>query len=305
VVSRKGNPGSVVGGHIGIIVGIAAFLTAVANLHGAEKPTATAPTREASPKPEHHLRVAGVVLKWLRADKAANYSRAEMLIIAAAEDGAQLVCTTECFLDGYAIDDKSIPLESYRALGEPIPTGKYFQRLAELANRLNIYLIAGMLEADGDKRYNTAVFIDSDGKLVGKYRKHELGHELVRNTPGTETPVFESPFGDIGIMICADRRDPDLVRRLRDGGAQLLVCPSGGMFGPTSNDPIVQARSKENGVPIVFVHPAEFLVTDSSGQISARTILGDRLEIAAAEVGGSNDTNEVFFFDLPLAAQRQ
>ncbi len=250
-----------------------------------------------------HVRVAGVVLKWLRADKEANFARAQDLISSAARDGAQLVCTTECFLDGYAIKDKTIPLDEYRALGEPIPAGKHYQRLAELTDRFDIYLVAGMLEADGDQRYNTAVFIGPDGKLIGKYRKHRLEHELVRNTPGTETPVFRTPFGQVGIMICADRRDPDLVKRLCDGGVSLLVCPSGGMFGPESNDPIVQARSKENGVPILFVHPAEFLVTDSRGEIRARTILGDRLEITPSEIGGDNDTNEVFFFDLLLAAE--
>ncbi|MCI0331879.1 MAG: ChbG/HpnK family deacetylase [Planctomycetes bacterium] len=251
---------------------------------------------------ESRVRVAGIVLKWLRTDKEANYARAEKMIAAAAHGGARLVCTTECFLDGYAIKDKSIPLDQYRALGEPIPAGRYFQRLSKLADRFDIYLVAGMLEADGEHRYNTAVVLDPDGKLLGRYRKHKLEHELVRNTPGTETPVFRTPFGQIGIMICADRRDPQLVKRLCDGGADFLICPSGGMFGPEKNDPIVQARSKENGVPILFVHPAEFLVTDSRGEIRARTILGDRLEITTSEVGGESDKNEVFFFDLPLAA---
>jgi predicted amidohydrolase/glycerophosphoryl diester phosphodiesterase len=255
--------------------------------------------------PTGHVRVAGIVLKWLRTDKEANCRRAETLIEQAARGGAQLVCTTECFLDGYAIKDKSIPLDEYRALGEPIPNGPFYQRLAALADRLNIHLIAGLLEADGEHRYNTAIFLGPDGKLLGKYRKHSLEHELVRNTPGTETPVFQTPFGTLGIMICADRRDPDLVRRLKAGGANLLICPSGGMFGPKSNDPIVQARSKENQIPILFVHPAEFLVTDAAGEISARTILGDRLEIEKNQVGGEADKNEVFFFDLPLAAVLQ
>lgn len=250
--------------------------------------------------PAGSVRVAGIVLKWLRTDKEANCTRAEKLIEAAASGGAQLVCTTECFLDGYAIKDKSIPLEEYRALGEPIPSGKYYRRLAAVADRLNIYLIAGMLEADGNERYNTAVLIDPDGRLVGKYRKHKLEHELVRNTPGTETPVFHTPFGNVGIMICADRRDPELVKRLCDGGASLLICPSGGMFGPKSNDPIVQARSKENAIPILFVHPAEFLVTDANGEVRSRTILGDRLEVESSEIGGETDSKEVFFFDLPL-----
>jgi hypothetical protein len=53
----------------------------------------------------------------------------------------------------------------------------------------------------------------------------------------------------------------------------------------------------------LFVHPAEFLVTDSHGDICARTILGDRLEISTSEVGGENDKNEVFYFDLPLVAK--
>jgi len=249
------------------------------------------------------VRVAGIVLKWLRTDKEANCSRAEKLITEAARGGAQLVCTTECFLDGYAIKDKTIPLEEYRALGEPIPNGKYFQRLAALADRLDIHLIAGLLEADGEQRYNTAVFLGADGKVIGKYRKHKREHERVRNSPGTETPVFRTPFGQVGIMICADRRDSDLVKRLKGGGADLLICPSGGMFGPQSNDPILQARSKENGVPILFVHPAEFLVTGASGEISQQKLLGDRLEITAGEVGGDNDKNEVFLFDLPLAAK--
>lgn len=249
---------------------------------------------------EQRVRVAGVVLKWLRTDKDANFARAEQLIKQAAQGGAQLVCTTECFLDGYAIHDKSIPLNEYRALGEPIPNGPYYQRLANLADRLDIYLVAGMLEADGEHRFNTAVLIGPDGTLVGKYRKHELEHELVRNTPGNETPVFSTAFGDVAIMICADRRNPELVKKLCRHDLTLLICPSGGMFGPKSNDPIVQSRSRENGVPILFVHPAEFLVTDARGEIRAQTMLGDRLQIAADEIGGDTDKNEVYFFDVPL-----
>ena len=182
-------------------------------------------------------------------------------------------------------------------------------RLANIAGGFSIWpigsksiLVAGLLETDGEDRYNTAVLIDPDGKLIGKYRKHRLGHESVRNTPGTETPVFNTPFGKIGIMICADRQDAGLVKRLGDGGAQLLICPSGGMFGAKSNDPIVQARSKENGIPILFVHPAEFLVTDGRGEIQSRHLLGDRLEIANSEVGGEHDLNEVFFFELPITS---
>ena len=249
------------------------------------------------------VRVAGIVLKWLRTDKDANFRRAELLIREAARNGASIGCTTECFLDGYAIADKSIPLQKYRDLGEGIPSGKYFQRLTELAKELKIHMIAGMLEADGQHRYNTAVLIGPDGKLLGKYRKQNLGHELVRNTAGKESRVFKTRYGTVGIMICADRRDAGVVQKFCTSGADFLICPSGGMFGPKSNDHYLQARSRENGKFIVFVHPAEFLVTRPDGSIASRTILGDRLLIGSDEIDAKTDSRQVFYFDLPISAK--
>ena len=73
------------------------------------------------------------------------------------------------------------------------------------------------------------------------------------------------------------------------------------MFGPKTNDPIVQARSQENRTHIIFVHPAEFLVTGPTGAILSRTVLGDRLAVTPDEVGGKHDLNRVFYFDLPLS----
>lgn len=250
--------------------------------------------------PPPTVRVAGIVLKWVRGDKETNYRRIEPLIRAAAAGGAQIVCTTECFLDGYAIADKSIPLDRYRALGEPIPAGKYYQRLAELAAKLKIHLVAGMLEADGEARYNTAVLIGPDGKLIGRYHKQKIGHESGRNTAGNASPVFETAYGRIGLIICADRTDAQLVRRCCANGADFLLCPSGGMFGSESNDPIVQARSRENSIPVIFVHPAEFLVTGPDGSIRDRTILGDALLVTGQQVGTGKDRNRVFYFDLAL-----
>jgi predicted amidohydrolase len=246
------------------------------------------------------VRVAGIVLKWIRTDKEANYRRAEPMIREAAAGGAKIVCTTECFLDGYAIADKSIPLNVYRALGEPIPGGQYFARLSKLADELDIQLIAGMLEADGEARYNTAVVLGPDGGLVGKYRKQKLQHELARNTAGSESRVWQTPYGKLGVMICADRTEPSIVGRFCAAGADFLICPSGGMFGPKSNDSIVQARSRENEVYIVFVHPAEFLVTNPTGQIVTAELFGDRLLVGKDEIDTAADSRAVRYFDLPL-----
>jgi hypothetical protein len=72
------------------------------------------------------------------------------------------------------------------------------------------------------------------------------------------------------------------------------------MFGPKKNDPIVQARSRENGVYIVFVHPAEFLVTDPHGDIVTAELFGDRLLVDRNEVDTAADSRAVRYFDLPV-----
>src|SRR5580704_14101799 len=187
----------------------------------------------AEPKPATRLHVAGIVLKWIRADKEANYRRIEPLIREAAQHGAQLVVTTECFLDGYSAEDRTISEEDYRALGERIPDGPYFQRLAGLACKL---------KTDGKDRFNTAVLIGPDGTLLGKYHKQRMDEEIARNTPGRVSSVHNTPFGKMGILICADRRYPYVVRRFRENGAEFIICPPGGMFGAKKNDAIVQER---------------------------------------------------------------
>ncbi|MCA9097541.1 MAG: carbon-nitrogen hydrolase family protein [Planctomycetaceae bacterium] len=271
------------------IVMIEASVLSFASLNAAENEADKSPT----------VKVAGIVLKWVRGDKAENYRRAEPMIREAAANGAEIVCTTECFLDGYAIADKSIPLGTYRSLGEPIPTGEYFRKLAALADELNIHLAAGMTEADGDLRYNVTVLIGPEGDLLGKYRKHRLQHELVRNRPGTTMPSFATKHGKVGIMICADRREPKLVEGICRDGAEYLLCPSGGMFGPAKNDQFLQDRSRENGKWIVFVHPAEFLVTNPQGEIAQRTILGDRLLVSRDEIDTAADSRQVFYAVIP------
>ncbi len=278
------------------------FLSAVLATFLAD-PNPAVPAPPGADQAPRTVRVAGIVLKWIRGDKAANFRRAAPMIREAAAGGAKIVVTTECFLDGYAIADKSIPLKTYRAMGEPIPGGRFYRRLAALAAELDIYLVAGMLEAQGQHRYNTAVLIGPDGKLIGKYHKQKLGHELVRNTPGNTSLVFPTPYGRVGLLICADRTEKDIVRRFRQAGSDFLICPSGGMFGPKTNDPIVKSRSKENRTFIIFVHPAEFLVTGPDGAIVDRTILGDVLLIPPEQISTETDQNHVFFFDLPLRQQ--
>ena len=88
---------------------------------------------------------------------------------------------------------------------EPI-SGPLTDALGRKARQYHTYIIAGMLELDGGKTYDTAVLIDRQGRIAGKYRKTHLPLAEVEDgeTPGSDYPVFDTDFGRIGILICWD-----------------------------------------------------------------------------------------------------
>jgi dipeptidyl aminopeptidase/acylaminoacyl peptidase len=236
---------------------------------------------------ERTVRVAGIVLRWVRADKETNYRRIEPLIREAAANGARVVCTTECFLDGHARADKNLSIETARALGEEIPAGTYFKRLAALAGELKIHLVAGMIEADGPSRYNAAVLIGPDGKLIAKRRQ------------GGKCVVFDTPFGKAGIPVGGERTRAAVVSRFVENGADFLLSPSGS-WGSFEDILLAQARSRESKIHIASVHPQAFFVTGPEGTTRKREILGNVALLKPAQIDGEEDENGVCYFDLPI-----
>lgn len=136
---------------------------------------------------------------------------------------------------------------NYVSGSEPVPgpTTKY---LGEVARRNNLYIVAGLLEKDGEVVYNTAVLIDRKGNLAGKYRKASLPREEIDGgvTPGNSFPVFDTDFGRIGIMICWDVTFPEPARALAQQGAEVIFLPIWG-----GDVKLAQARAIENQVYLV------------------------------------------------------
>jgi predicted amidohydrolase len=251
--------------------------------------------RSGSASTGNSVRVAGIVLRWIPGDRAANYKRAERLIREAAGNGAQIVSTAESFLDGYAVRDSNLGADQFRSLAEPIPDGAYFGRLRRLADELDIYLVAAISELAGEKVYNSAALIGPSGKLIGTYRKKYLwSNEKEMYTAGSALPTFDTPYGRVGIMICADRQQPAAIEELVANGAELVFVPAGGGYGAESDETMRQ-RSREGNVPIVFVHPIEFLVTAADGSILTSEIDGSSLD----DYFGM-DEGVVRYYDLPL-----
>lgn len=224
------------------------------------------------------LRVASVSIfpeKW---NKPANADKIEKMVREAAAQKAELVITPEGVLEGYVVNEvirekdpakKAALTKKFQETAEPLD-GPYIARLAKLADELNIHLIVGFLEADGEKTFNTAGLFGPDGKLLGKYRKTHFHQGYTGNPPGygpgDEYPVFDIGRLKVGMMICFDRQPPEPARLLALGGADLIACPSYGGFGDW-NTRLMQVRAYENETYVVFTHPQQSLIISRKGDL--------------------------------------
>jgi predicted amidohydrolase len=141
---------------------------------------------------------------------------------------------------------------SYADVADTIP-GAITRQYGELARRKNSYIVAGIDEREGAAVYNSAVLINREGQVIGKYRKVYIPREEIEVgiTPGTDYPVFDTDFGCIGMMICWDVQYPEPARALALRGAEILLLPIW-----DGNETLTAARAIENQV---------YLVTSSYG----------------------------------------
>ena len=124
-----------------------------------------------------------------------------------------------------------------RASGEPFPSGASFQRMAAKAKAHKVTIHAGsMVEADGDKRYNTTAVFGPQGEVIAKYRKIHLFDVVVPGglrylesemvSRGDQIVTYRLGDFTVGCAICYDLRFPEIFRKLRDAGADIIVLPA-------------------------------------------------------------------------------
>jgi len=132
--------------------------------------------------------------------------------------------------------------KEYDEIAEPIP-GPTTERLGELARKYRMYVVAALGEREGQAIYNTAVLIDRQGKVAGKYRKVYIpeGEFDQGVAQGDSYPVFDTDFGRIGIMICWDSWFVDPARALSLQGAEVIFLPIWG-----GNQTMICSRAMEN-----------------------------------------------------------
>jgi N-carbamoylputrescine amidase len=147
----------------------------------------------------------------------------------AAGQGVQVICFQELFFGPYF---GVVQQRKYYDYAESIP-GPTSDKFCELAKQHHMVVILPIYEEEmPGVYYNTAVVIDADGSIVGKYRKSHLPHlpyfwEKFYFRPGnTGFKVWDTAVGKVGVCICYDRHFPESWRCLGLAGAQMVFNPN-------------------------------------------------------------------------------
>ncbi len=160
---------------------------------------------------------------------AANLRRAVALAGKAARRGARIICTQELFRSQYFCQAER---HANFALAETIP-GPTTRAFQAVARKHGVVIVASVFERRAAGLYhNTAVVIDADGRLLGRYRKMHipedpLYYEKFYFTPGdTGFRAWNTRHGRIGVLICWDQWYPEAARLTALQGADLILYPT-------------------------------------------------------------------------------
>jgi len=133
---------------------------------------------------------------------------------------------------------------TYDNKAETVP-GPSTDVMANIARGHGVNIVFGILEKENNFLYNTAVFLDRNGNIKGKYRKVQLPLAEASGgvTPGDTVPVFDTDIGRVALLICQDTAFPEPAREAALQGAEMLLVPIWG--GKTA---AVRARALAHSV---------------------------------------------------------
>jgi N-carbamoylputrescine amidase len=163
------------------------------------------------------------------ADIRQNIEKAAAMVRQAAENGAQIVCLQELFARRYF--PQTVDVKHY-GLAHSLPD-ESVTVMQKIAAAENLTIIVPVYEcAQPGIYFNTAVIVDADGSIAGKFRKVHIpeGPQYLEKyyfTPGNlGYPVFKTAHATIGIGICYDEWFPEVARILGMKGAEIIFYPS-------------------------------------------------------------------------------
>ena len=215
-----------------------------------------------------------------------------------AGEGAELVVFPECALTGYMFNSRKEALTS----AETVP-GPTTDKLTNLCQELNIHVVVGMLEVDGDQCFNVAVLMGPQG-LVGKYRKTHLpflGVDRFLDHGDKPFQVYSTPVGNIGMYICYDCNFPETARVMTLQGADILALPTNWPDGRGNISLyVINTRALENRV---FVVATDRVGTERGSRFLGMSKIANPMGDTLAE--GSRENEEILYAEANLAESRQ
>jgi predicted amidohydrolase len=190
-------------------------------------------------------RIACVQMDVKFGDHDTNLTRITDEIFRLGSDNVDIAIFPECSLGGYCIDSE----EQRSNLATELDSSE-FMVLQSTVDATGITAIFGFAEHTAREFYNTAALFQPNVRPQYYRKTHlpELGYDKFV-TPGSDLPVFETPFGKIGMLICFDVRFPEASRILALKGADIIVLPTNWPKGADiSADVLCVARAAENKV---------------------------------------------------------
>lgn len=223
--------------------------------------------RPSEPPPPRKVKIGTVYLRPKNSTPEANVRLFCEQVDTAGKASLDIVCLPE------AITVVGTP-KNAAEVGEAVP-GPSTNLLGEAARRNRLWVVAGLMEADGDLLYNTAVLLDRQGRIAGKYRKVHLPREewLKGIAPGDDYPVFQTDFGTVAIQICYDWFFPEAAAAFALRGAEILFAPTWGTTFPDQDgrvegENVFRVRARDNGLYLVpSVYDGSSMVIDPLGRI--------------------------------------
>jgi N-carbamoylputrescine amidase len=250
-------------------------------------------------------RIACVQMEPTVGDTAANVAKSLTMIETAAGQGAQVIVLPELANSGYVFSSRA---EAF-ALAEPVPDGPTTTAWIAAAARHAVTLVAGIAERSGDRLYNSAVVIGPSG-YIGTFRKvHLWNEENLYFEPGDlGFPVFDTPFGRIGVMICYDGWFPEGYRLLALQGADLVCIPTNWVPIP-GQDPKREAMANILCMAAAHCNSVVVAAADRVGTERGQPFLGQSLIVSHTgwPVAGpaSARHEEIIMADVDLSDARR
>lgn len=254
---------------------------------------------------EAALKVASIQMEPVFGETAGNVARSIALLEEAAEKGARLAVLPELCNTGYVFESRS----ELRALAEEVPAGPSTTAWIEAARRLDMHIVAGITERDGEVFYNSAVIVGPSG-YIGRYRKvHLWREEALYFTPGDlGFPVFDTPVGKIGCQICYDCWFPESFRLAALQGAELMCVPTNWVPIP-GQDPKREAMANILVMAAAHSNSLFIVAADRVGTERGQPFIGQSLIVShtgwPAAGPASSDRQEVLVAEVNLADARR